>query len=200
MNWIFSSAVLLVSTHLAADSAKLAADLRTGMSLVYSSDQGGAQPPWSVEFVEAGAPLKDNADCARVRIRRQPSQTTVEENRLCIENGMLHGWDAPRNAWVAQRPVGPGMELTINRPNGDVIRYVTGSEAEEVIGTFRLRVLETTVTTTDSTGRPLRRLRERYAATLTTATGGRFEVPDAETPSGWKTQQAFELREIRPPQ
>ncbi len=199
LNWIFSSAVLLVSTHLAADSATLAADLRTGMSLVYSSE-GGAQPPWTVEAVEAGASLKEKADCARVRIRRQSSQVQVEESRLCIENGMLHGWDATRNAWLAQRPVGPGMELTINRPNGDVIRYVTGSESEEVIGTFRLRVLETTVTTTDSTGRALRRLRERYAVTLTTATGGRFEVPDADTPSGWKTQQAFELREIRPPQ
>ena len=182
----------------AADSPKLAADLKPGMMLVYGSDAGN-QPPWTVEAVEAGAALKENADCARVRIRRQPSQSAVEESRLCIENGMLHGWDAPRNAWVAQRPVGPGMELTINRPNGDVIRYVTGSESEEVIGTFRLRVLETTVTTTDSTGRPVRRLRERYAATLTTATGGRFEVPDLGAPDGWRIQQAFELTEIRLP-
>jgi hypothetical protein len=91
------------------------------------------------------------------------------------------------------------MELTIDRPNGDVVRYVTGAEREEVIGAFRLRVIDTTVTTTDSTGRPLRRLRERYAVTLTTATGGRFEVPDPTNPTGWKAQQAFELTEIRLP-
>jgi hypothetical protein len=172
-------------------------DLRAGMLLVYSSD-GNAQPPWAVESVVAGAPLKPGADCARVRIRRQPAQIP-EESRLCVETGMLHGWDATRNAWLPQRPVGPGMELTINRPNGDVIRYVTGNEREETVGAIRLRVLETTVITSDSAGRPLRRLRERYALTLTTATGGRFEVPDPNAPDGWRTQQAFELTEIRLP-
>ena len=127
------------------DTPRLAADLRAGMLLVYSSD-GRAQAPWSVESVEAGAPLKPDADCARVRIRRQPTQTP-EEARLCVDQGMLHSWDGIRNAWVAQRPVGPGMELTINRPNGDVVRYVTANAAEDVIGAFRIRVVETTVTT-----------------------------------------------------
>ena len=189
-------AALAIHAALAAAAPNLAADLRTGMLLVYASD-GRDQPPWSVEFVEAGAALKENADCARLRIRRQPTQTQVEDSRLCVENRMLHGWDTARNAWLPQRPVGPGMELTLTRPNGDVVRYATGAETQEVIGAFQLRVLETTVTTTDSTGQPLRRLRERYAVTLATATGGRFEVPDQSAPTGWRTQQVFELKEIR---
>jgi hypothetical protein len=89
------------------------------------------------------------------------------------------------------------MELSLPRPNGDTVRYVTGAVSEEAIGSRRLRVLTTTVTTIDSAGRPKRRLTERYAVTLTTATGGRFEVPDASSPTGWRTERAFELREIR---
>ena len=58
-------------------------------------------------------------------------------------------------------------------------------------------VLATTVTTMDTSGREVRRLLERYAVTLTTATGGRFEIPDPDNPTAWRTQQVFELREIR---
>ena len=173
------------------------ADLRQGMVLIYASD-GRDQPPWSIDFVEAGASLKANADCSRLRIRRQPAET-AQESRLCVENGMLLAWDSDRDSWLPQRPVGSGMALTLTRPNGDVVRYQTGAASEEVIGSFRLQVVETTATTTDSAGRPLRRLRERYALTLATATGGRFEVPDPDVPGAWRTQQVFELREIRIP-
>jgi hypothetical protein len=55
------------------------------------------------------------------------------------------------------------------------------------------------MTTIGPAGQPKRRLLERYRATLTTATGGRFEVPDANAPAGWRTEQQFELREIRVP-
>lgn len=180
-------------------SPKLATDLRSGMLLVYASD-GGEQPPWSIDFVESRVALKDHADCARLRIRRQPSQAEPDENRLCVEKGTLYVWDSGGNTWLPQRPVGPGMELILPRPNGDVVQYTTGTVSEEVISGLRLSVLETTVTTVDSSGRPRRRLRERYALTLATATGGRFEVPDPDAPVAWRTQQVFELREIRMPE
>ena len=77
------------------------------------------------------------------------------------------------------------------------MRYETGAVAEEVIGGLRIAVVATTVTTIDSSGRPKRRLRERYAIGLATATGGVFEVPDATAPDGWRAEQAFELRAIR---
>jgi hypothetical protein len=54
------------------------------------------------------------------------------------------------------------------------------------------------VTTFDAAGRPKRRLRERYAPSLTTATGGRFELPDSSRAGEWRGQRSFELREIRP--
>jgi hypothetical protein len=181
----------------AAGGPRLGADLRTGMQLVYSWD-GHDQPPWSLDAVETGGVFKDGAaDCIRLVIRRQPDQVEPEENRLCIVGNNLYGWDPAREGWVKQRPVGPDMELTLGRSNGDTVQYATGAVTEEVVGTFRLSVVATTVTTLDSSGRPRRRLRERYAVSLAAATGGRFEVPDPFTPGAWRTQQVFELRYIR---
>jgi hypothetical protein len=191
-------AVLAWLLTAAPGDATIAADLRVGMQLVYASS-GRDQPAWTVDMVETGAALKGDADCARVGIRRQAGQTEAPEERLCVEGGTLYTWNEARKEWIAQRPVGAGMELTLSRPNGDTVRYVTGASSEEVIGLRRLRVLATTVTTIDPTGKPKRRLTERYAVTLATATGGRFEVPDSTDPSGWRTEQAFELREIRLP-
>jgi hypothetical protein len=192
-----SAAALGIALQLgAAGNPGIGSDLRAGMQLVYAAD-GRDQPAWTVDAVDRAAGLKENADCARVRIRRQAGQTEAPEERLCVERDTLHAWNAARSEWVAQRPVGEGMELSLARPNGDTVRYVTGAVSEEAIGSRRLRVLATTVTTIDSAGQPKRRLTERYAVTLTTATGGRFEVPDASSPTGWRTEQAFELREIR---
>jgi hypothetical protein len=179
-------------------TSRLAGDLRAGMELVYTSN-GAAQPPWTVQVVEPGAALKGNADCARVRIRRQPDRVEAPEERLCIERGMLHAWDANRAAWQPQRPVGARMELKLPRPNGDTLHYTTSSIGEEVVSGLRVPVVNTTMTTIDPAGQPKRRLVERYCVTLTTATGGRFEAPDANAPGGWRTEQQFELREIRVP-
>jgi hypothetical protein len=181
---------------LAAGDPRLASDLRLGMRLVYASE-GRDRPAWVVELVETGAPLKEGADCARVKIRRQAGEAAVPEERLCIENGMLYAWNAREGSWLAQRPVGPHMELTIPRANGDSVRYVTGDMEEHVIGQHRFRVVGTVMTTTDAAGKPKRRLTERYAVGLGTAIGGRFELPDPEMPGAWRTEQIFELREIR---
>lgn len=186
---------LFFSAVIPAETPKLASDLRAGMVLVYASG-GQDQPAWSIDLVEAGAPLKDHADCARTRLNRRPGGP-MEENRLCVEHDMLYAWNEDRVAWLPQRPVGPGMELALPRADGGSVRYVTGSTSVEVIGGLRLQVLETTVTTMDASGRAVRRLRERYAITLATATGGRFEVPDPDDPNAWRLQQNFELREIR---
>jgi hypothetical protein len=191
-----AAAALGIALQLAAGESGLGSDLRTGMQLTYAAD-GRDQPAWQVDVVDRQAGLKENADCARLRIRRQAAQTEAPEERLCVEHDTLYAWNAARSEWVAQRPVGEGMALSFPRPNGDTVRYVTGAASEEVIGSRRLRVVATTVTTTDSAGQPKRRLIERYAVTLTTATGGRFEVPDASSPTGWRTEQTFELREIR---
>ena len=191
-----SAAAIGIALQLGGGDGGLASDLRTGMQLTYAAD-GRDQPSWNVDEVVLRAGLKENADCARLRIRRQAGQAEAVEEQLCIERRTLYAWNAARSEWVAQRPVGDGMELSLPRPNGDTVRYVTGAWSEELIGARRLRVLATTVTTIDPAGKPKRRLTERYAVTLATATGGRFEVPDAASPNGWRTEQTFELREIR---
>jgi len=189
-------AALAVQVTIPADMPKLASDLRQGMTLVYASG-GQDQPAWSIVSLEVGAALKDQADCARLRIRRRPDETEPDDSRLCVEHQTLYAWDADRAAWLPQRPVGPDMDLTIPRAGGGSVRYVTGIVGVDVIGARRLRVVDTTVTTMDAAGKAVRRLRERYALSLATATGGRFETPDPERPGEWRTQQIFELREIR---
>lgn len=172
-------------------------DLAPGMRLVYSSNNQ-EQPPWTVDSVQAGLALDRHTNCVRTYIRRRVDQAQPDESRLCVSRDTLFGWDARRGAWLPQRPVGPGMVLVLSRSNGDTVRYATDSIAYENISGRRLMVLGTTVTTLDSLGRPKRRLRERYALSLATATGGRFEAPDPAAPGGWRTEQEFELREIRP--
>ena len=176
--------------------AGLASQLRPGMQLVYASS-GRDQAPWVIDVVERGLALKGDADCAKLGIRRRAGQTEADETRLCVDRDTLYAWDAAARDWTPQRPVGPHMQLTLPRPDGDSVRYETGALGEETIGTLSVRVVATTVTTMDSSGRPKRRLRERFALALATATGGIFEVPDATASTGWRTEQVFELRAIR---
>ncbi|MGH2609056.1 MAG: hypothetical protein ACRDHF_08190, partial [Tepidiformaceae bacterium] len=126
-------------------------------------------------------------------------QAEPDESRLCVERDTLFAWNARRGAWLPQRPVGPRMAITTVSAAGDTVHFATEDVAEETVAGRRLVVVHTTVTTVDSLGRAKRRLRERYAPTLATATGGRFEVPDPAAPQGWRVEQEFELRAIRGP-
>lgn len=110
-------AALAVQVIIPAGTPKLASDLRQGMTLVYAAG-GPDQPAWSIVAVEAGAALKEQADCARLRIRRRPDEVESDDSRLCVERQILYAWDADRAAWLPQRPVGPNMELTIPRASG----------------------------------------------------------------------------------
>jgi len=188
---------LVVAVGIGHQASQPAADLRPGMQLVYSSN-GADQPAWSVDSVDVDLTAMPNARCARFLLRRRPDQSRADESRLCVAGDTLYGWSARREAWVPQRPVGPGMSLTTRSPSGDTVRYSTGTKAQETISGYRLTLVETTVTTVDSLGRPKRRLRERYALSLATATGGTFEAPDPASPGGWRAEQVFELRAIRP--
>src|SRR6185436_18091991 len=64
-----SAAALGIALQLGAGDGGLASDLRTGMQLTYAAD-GLDQPAWNVDAVVPRAALKENADCARLRIRR----------------------------------------------------------------------------------------------------------------------------------
>lgn len=172
-------------------------DLAAGTRLLYSSN-GAAQPEWIVDSVYLRLTLLPDASCARVYLRRRPDQP-AEESRVCVRGDTLLAWNARRATWLPQRPIGPGMTMTFPQANGDTVRYSTEDIGVEEIAGRRIGVVRTVVLTVDSIGRPKRRLRERYAVGLTTATGGIFEVPDSAAAGGWRTQQAFELRELRRP-
>ncbi len=175
---------------------RLASGLQPGMQLIYESE-GERQPPWTVDSVLPNAGPRPDSECARVAIRRMPGQTTAEATLLCVSRDTLYQWDMQRQDWSISRPVGPGMTWTSHQPNTDVVRYETADTASESISGRTIRVLHTTVTTSDSSGRPKRRLRERYALSLTTATGGTFETADSSRAGAWVPQRSFELKEIR---
>ena len=174
----------------------LGGDLRSGMELVYASN-GRPQPPWFIESAQTGLMLEGRTGCARILLRRRLAPAQAEESRLCISGDTLFTWSARDSLWRPQRPVRPDMQMSFARPGGDTARYHTSQAGEEVVSGRRLRVIQTEVLTVDSLGRPKRRLRERYAPGLATATGGRFEVPDPSAPGGWRTEQEFELSVIR---
>jgi hypothetical protein len=191
------AALLAAGLPGAREQARLASSLEAGMQLLYESD-GEQQPPWSIDSVRVGAALREGSECAVIQMRRRPDQSPPEESQLCLANDTLYRWEAKRADWAIMRPVGPRMNWTSRKANGDLVRYETGETAEERISGRAIQVVHTTVTTSDSTGRPNHRLRERYALSLTTATGGTFEMPDSSRSGDWHGQRSFELREIRP--
>lgn len=187
---------IIVFAVVQSATPRLAGDLQPGLQLTYASN-GQEQAPWTIDSVEAGLTLMPAGDCARFRLRRTADQSP-NESRLCIVRDTLFGWDARRSSWGPQRPVGPRMTFVQSRASGDTARYTTDGITFETISGVRVPVLATIVLTVDSLGRPKRRLRERYAVTLATATGGVFEVADSMAPSGWRDEQTFELRAITP--
>jgi hypothetical protein len=190
--------LVLASLALQLAAPRLASDLSAGLQLQYESTP---QPstPWTIDSVANASDLMPGAQCARFTMRRG-SGAAPNETRICTARDTLFGWDARRNAWTAQRPVGPRMTFVQPRANGDTVRYTTDTPIVETISGEQILVVPTVVLTVDSLGKPKRRLRERYSLSLATATGGVFEVPDAAAAGGWRPEQTFELRQLlRPP-
>jgi hypothetical protein len=88
------------------------------------------------------------------------------------------------------------MVWSVARANGEVVYYETSGMQDDIVSGRRIRVVLTTVTTLDSLGVQKRKLRERYAVSLATATGGTFELPDSSRSGRWLTSSRFELSEI----
>lgn len=179
----------------ARQGTRLASGLARGTELVYESS-GRSQAPWRVDSLRTGLRLRKGADCIDVQLRRA-GQEAPDRQRLCLAADTLYRWIAERREWKVSRPVGRRMTWQSRQANGNVVRYETGDTASERISGRSIPVIHTTVTTTDSAGRPLRRLTERFALSLVTATGGVFEAPDSAARGGWRPLQTFELRSIR---
>ena len=186
-------AILALSATAAAQSP--GSQLVAGMELVYASS-GSEITPWVVEGRRDTAVA--GARCSIVSIRTNPSQPT-ERRFTCLSNDSLLVLDPSGVNLRLLRPVGSGMRAEI-RGRATIATYETATARADTVAGVVLNVVPTTVTTRDTTGRVLRRLRERYAVGLGTAVGGIFEVPDSSQAGGWRTEREFSLvRIVRPP-
>jgi hypothetical protein len=171
--------------------------LRPAMELVYHAE-GGRQPAWVVDSIHADGKGPSGADCVAVWMRRGTA-AEAPADRYCVAGDTLYRWNERGARWEISRPVGPAMRWQTVRANGDSVRYETDGKGQELISGVSVDIIQTTVTTIDAAGRPKARLRERYALSLLTATGGVFEAPDSTRPGEWVRQRSFELHEIRAP-
>lgn len=170
--------------------------LRQGMELVYSS--GGAEnPPWSVEAIVRDTVLGGVAMCSVARIRMTAGQGLTDVRAHCVRGDTLFGWDSTNARHRVLRPLGPRMTIVLPASDGRTVTYETADLAKEVVDGVELVVIQTVITTRDSTGRPMRRLQERYANALTSAVAGTFESADSSSPGGWRVDRAFQLVRIR---
>jgi hypothetical protein len=171
--------------------------LRPGTQLVYSS--GGVEAVWTIDTVSRDTTLAGRPGCFRMRLRTSPTQSVPDTRAHCADSTMMLSWDDRTAQLRPSRPLRAGMVLELPYRGGGSVRFETGLPKVERIGAISIDVIPTTITTRDSTGRLVRRLRERFAVGLATATGGVFEDPDASAPGGWKTTRSFELIAIRTP-
>jgi hypothetical protein len=199
-------ALLASTTQATAQSRSVGFMLRPGMQLSYASD-GVESPPWIIDSIGTFS-TSISPTCVRIHLRTNPSQTVPETRAHCSDSATMYQWDERTGTPRPARPLRSGMTLEVRQANGLLARFETGTmDVERVpvrLGTTAtsmtpLEVLPTIVTTIDSAGRAVRRLRERFATGLATATGGVFEVPDSTQPGGWRVARRFELVAIRLP-
>jgi hypothetical protein len=170
--------------------------LAAGTVLVYRTPDG-TEREW---LVEEATPLAHAtlSGCMQVRYAAGGPTAGPDERRTCVAGDTLLRWSPTTNGWQIARPIGPADSLDLPLRSG-MARYLTGAVTVDTISGFPVPVVATTVLTIDSTGRVSRRLQERFAPGLGTATWGRFEVPDTTSASGWRTAQEFGISAIRRP-
>jgi hypothetical protein len=180
--------------------------LQSGTQLVYSSD-GAESPPWMIDSVVRDVSTGDRSGCVRIRLRLNPAQPTADTRVHCVDSLTMLNWDARAGVARPARPLGANAQLDLPQANGVRNRFETAKPAVERLQVVRgssrdsvtIDVIPTTMTTYDSTGKAIRRLRERFSIALATATGGVFEVPDSTQPGGWRVNRTFDLVLIRQP-
>lgn len=183
------TALALASASVSAVAAQ--SGLRTGSVLIYQTPDG-RETPWIVDSAIHDATLHGRPGCSRVSYAPGGPSPNPEVRYTCIAGDTLYSWRASDSTWRPSRPIGTAEVLELPTRTGRV-RYVTAAAANDTIGGAVLRVILTTIETRDSAGTVIRRLRERFAPALGTATWGVFEVPDPAAPGGWRPVQEFRL-------
>ncbi len=178
---------------MAQQPAAPGAGLAPGLELVYASG-ADTQPAWRVDSLAQGVAHEGRKGCARIVLRT--GAAAADARLLCRAGDTLLTWSPRVNRWVLQRPVGPGLTLEVARGAGGVTRVETTATGCDEVGAARVATVVTAIVTTDSTGRAVRRLRERYAPALATATWGVFEAPDG---GSWRVEREFTLVALRYP-
>jgi hypothetical protein len=167
--------------------------LRAGMQLLYKGD---ADQLWTIDSLTSDTTLGGVPHCVRMRLRTS-AQGSSSTRAFCARAGVLQTYDAATGQLRPARPLLPGSRLTTTAANGSTSVFVTDSLFVELAGGRAWDIVGTTVTTSDSAGRVVRRLREHFAPAILTATEGVFEVPDSTQPGGWRAVTRFRLDEIR---
>jgi hypothetical protein len=166
------------------------AGLKPGLILVYAAN-GTRGSPWMYEQVQR---LRiGDLSCVRIRVRKSPSEATERRVR-CTDGKLLLEKEPASERMTALRPVAPGQTLELRQEDGGLVRFQTGALRTIRVAGRHVSVVETTATTEDAAGKPVRRLREHFALSLDTATSGVFEVADE---AGWQEKLRFQLVEIR---
>ena len=166
--------------------------LKPGAMLTYGSGDR-EQPPWTIDSVHRDISLGGRSGCTRIYLRMRPDQAVPTARLACRGGDTLFAWNATTNAWRAERPLGAGMTLRVPQQSGATLDYTTAQLGDTTIAGHRVGFVHTTIITNDAQGRPIRRLRERYALALATALGGVFEVPDSAQAGAWRHSQRFDL-------
>lgn len=197
LTWCTSLCAVLIAGFASMPQAQRTL-LVPGMHLSYSSN-GQVGAPWRVESVQPDIELGGRSGCLRVVFAAGAPRPVPDVRVTCEEAGVLAAWDSVQKVWRPTRPVRAGGTLD-GRSGTNTVRYIVDAESQDTVSGVVIRVLATQVITRDSTGKEIRRLRERYAPELGTATWGTFETPDAAAPGGWRVTQEFRLVAIKKPQ
>ncbi len=172
--------------------------LKTGMQLVYATS--GQESPWLVVSANSDSVMRDGRRCLSVRLRLNQADTSVTARVQCADGKHMLTLGAGSGTLAPTRPLTAG-ELVISRPDGGRTRYVSTAPEVDTIDGVHYVVVPTVVEFIDAGGRIARRLRERFAIELATATCGAFEVADGD---GFRVERQFVLAavvnpgEIRP--
>ena len=172
--------------------------LITGMQLVYSSN--GIEAPWLVVSANADSVVAEGRRCLSVRLRLNPADSSITWRIQCADGKQMLALNAAEGRLSPARPLDAG-ELVMRRADGSMTRYVARAIEADTIGGVAYVVVPTVVEYTDPAGKVVRRLRERFAIELATATCGVFEAADG---AGFRTERQFVLAavvnpgEIRP--
>lgn len=168
--------------------------LRPGLRMLYRSD---TEQLWTIDSLSPDTALAGVPHCVRMRLRTSP-QAPAGTRAFCVRGGVLHSYDGVTQQLRPARPLLPGQRLTIAAANRSTLLFETDSLDVQMAGGYAFDLLFTTITTMDSTGRAIRRLRESFAPALLTATEGTFEVPDSTAAAGWRVVSSFRLADIDP--